>query len=72
MDLTITFCRQTVKTLKQHLHAAFRSGNLPQIKRISALLMLADQQSIAVVTDRLGVGRSTGKTVLNRGGSDAP
>jgi transposase len=41
------------------LHAAFRSGNLPQIKRISALLMLADQQSIAVVTDRLGVGRST-------------
>jgi transposase len=59
VDLPITFCRPTVKTLNQHVHAAFRSGNLPQIKRISALLMLADQQSITVVTDRLGVGRST-------------
>jgi transposase len=59
VDLTITFCRQTVKTLNQHVPAAFRSGNLPQIKRLAALLMLADQQSITGVTDRLGVGRST-------------
>ncbi len=43
MKLTITFCRQTVKTLNHHLQAAFRAGNLPQIKHISALLMLADQ-----------------------------
>ena len=59
MDLTITFCRQTVKTLNLHLHAAFRSGNLPQIKRISALLMLADQHPAPAVATRLGVGRST-------------
>jgi transposase len=59
VDLTITFCRQTVKTLNQHLQAAFRAGNLPQIKRISALLMLAEQQPIAAVVERLGVGRST-------------
>ncbi len=42
MTLTITFCRETVKTLNLHLHAAFRAGNLPLIKHISALLMLAD------------------------------
>ena len=59
MTPTITFCRQTVKTLNQHLQAAFRAGNLPQIKRISALLMLADQQPIPTIMERLGVGRST-------------
>jgi len=59
VDLTITFCRDTVKTLDQHLHAAFRSGNLPQIKHISALLMLADQLPIPTISQRLGVARST-------------
>jgi transposase len=59
VTLTITFCRQTVKTLNQHLQAAFRSGNLPLIKRTTALLMLADQQPVPAVADRLGVGRST-------------
>lgn len=64
MDLTITFCRQTVKTLDQHVQAAFRTGNLPLIKRISALLMLADQHPIATIVKRLGVGRSTVYTWL--------
>src|SRR5919199_402993 len=59
VTLTITFCQQTVKTLNQHLQAAFRAGNLPLIKRITALLMLADQQPIATITARLSVGRST-------------
>jgi transposase len=59
VDLTITFCRDTVKTLDQHLHAAFRSGNLAQIKHISALLMLADQLPIPTISQRLCVGRST-------------
>jgi transposase len=45
--------------LNQYLQAAFRAGNLPQIKRSSALLMLADQSPIATIMDRLGVGRST-------------
>ncbi len=59
MTLTITFCRQTVKTLNQHLQAAFRAGNLPRIKRISALLMLADKHPITAIIERLAVGRST-------------
>ncbi len=59
MNLTITFCRQTVKTLNQHLQAAFRAGDLPRIKRITALLLLADQLPAPAVADRLGVGRST-------------
>jgi len=59
VNLTITFCRDTVKTLNQHLQAAFRAGNLPRIKHVSALLMLADQRPIPAVAERLGVGRST-------------
>jgi transposase len=59
VNLTITFCRETVKTLNQHFQAAFRAGNLLLIKRISALLMLAEQQPVAVITQRLSVGRST-------------
>jgi transposase len=59
VDLTITFCRQTVKTLNDNLQAAFRTGNLPQLKRISALLMLADHHPIATIVQRLSVGRST-------------
>jgi transposase len=59
VDLTITFCRATVKTLDQHLHAAFRAGNLAHIKHISALLMLADQLPVPTITQRLSVGRST-------------
>ena len=38
MDITITFCRLTVKELTQRLQLAFRGGNLPLIKRLSALL----------------------------------
>ncbi len=65
MNLTITFCRETVKTLHQHLQAAFRAGNLPLIKRISALLMLAEQQPVAAITARLSVGRATVYAWLN-------
>ena len=59
MDMTITFCRETVKTLNRHLQAAFPTGNLPQIKHVSALLMLADQAPVPPITERLSVGRST-------------
>jgi transposase len=59
VNLTITFCRDTVKMLNQHLHAAFRVGNLPQIKHVSALLMLADQLPVPTIVERLSVGRST-------------
>ncbi len=57
--MTITFGRATVKTLNQHLQAAFRAGDLNRIKRITALLLLADQHQASAVADRLGVGRST-------------
>ena len=47
------------------MHAAFRVGDLPCIKHISALLMLADQRPAPVVAERLGVGRSTVYAWLN-------
>ena len=59
MNLTITFCRETVKLLNQHLQAAFRAGNVPQIKHVSALLMLADQLPVPTIAERLSVGRAT-------------
>ena len=65
MTLTITFCRETVKSLNLHLQAAFRAGNLPQIKHVSALLMLADQVPVPTISERLSVGRSTIYAWLN-------
>ncbi len=65
MDLTTTFCRDTVKTLNLHLQAAFRIGNLPLIKHVSALLMLADQLPVSSICERLSVGRSTVYSWLN-------
>ena len=59
MKLTITFCRETVKTLNRHLQAAFRAGTLSQIKHVSALLMLADHVPVPTISERLSVGRST-------------
>lgn len=63
--MTITFGRETVKILNQHLHAAFRAGDLPRIKHIAALLMLADRRPAPTVAERLGVGRSTVYTWLH-------
>jgi transposase len=57
--LTITFRQATVKQLAHQLQAAFRRGDLRLIKRISALLLLADGHPAATVAQRLGVGRST-------------
>jgi len=59
VTLTITFSRATVKTLTQELQAAFRRNHPRAIKRISALLLLADQRAPAMVAERLGLGRST-------------
>ena len=58
--MTITLRQPTVKTLNQHLQAAFRAGDLPRIKRISALLLLrADHLPAPAVAFRLGGARST-------------
>jgi transposase len=59
VDATITFTRPTVKTLDQELQAAFRRNDVRRIKRISALLHLADGHSPASGADRLGLSRST-------------
>ena len=64
--MTITVSQPTVKLLNQHLQDAFRVGDLPRIKRISALLLLlADQLPAPVVAARLGVARSTVYTWLH-------
>lgn len=55
MDAKITFCRTTVKTLTIHLHTALAESDIRQIKRIMALLELADHQPVGVVAERLGV-----------------
>jgi len=47
------------------LQAAFRAGNLPQIKHVSALLMLADQLPVPTIAERLSVARSTAYAWLN-------
>ncbi len=59
MHATITFSRPTVKTLDQELHAAFRRNDLRRVKRISALLQLADGHAPTRVADRLGLSRAT-------------
>ena len=59
MDATITFTHATVKTLDQELQAAFRRNDLRRVKRITALLQLADGHAPPAVADRLGLARST-------------
>ena len=59
MTITIAFSRPTVKTLEQELQAAFRRNDLRRVKRISALLALADGHPPETVVKRLGCGRST-------------
>jgi transposase len=59
VTITITFCSATVKELERHLHAAFRRGDARSIKRISALLLWAEQRPVAFITTRLKLGRST-------------
>jgi transposase len=59
VDITITFCHATVKELTRRLQAAFRGGNLLLIKRLSALLLLAERRPVRRVAERLGVCKQT-------------
>lgn len=59
MSITIQFSNATVKALSQQLHLAFRDGDVRRIKRISALLLLADQQPVSRIAHRLGISRET-------------
>jgi transposase len=59
VEISIGFCRQTVKRLETELHAAFQRGDTRRIKRTSALLLLADHRPADRVAARLGVSPST-------------
>jgi transposase len=59
VDIAITFCQATVKELTRRLQAAFRGGNLPLIKRLSALLLLAERRPVLRSAERLGVCKQT-------------
>jgi transposase len=59
VDLKITFSRATVKQLTQELRLAFRTANLPRIKRLTVLLELAEERPVAEVAARVGVSRDT-------------
>ena len=65
MNITIQFRGATVKALTHQLQLAFRDGDLRRIKRISALLLLADAHPVARVAQRLGVSRETIYTWLH-------
>jgi hypothetical protein len=46
MNATIHFCGSTVKQLEHLLRLAFQGGDLRVIKRISALLVIGDGQTV--------------------------
>lgn len=59
MDVTIAFSPQTVKELTHRLRLAYHRGNVYLIKRVSALLWLADRRAVDTIAQRLGVSTST-------------
>ena len=59
MSITIHFTPSTVKTLADHFQAALRRGDQRLVKRIAALLFLADGLSAAQAARRVGVGEAT-------------
>jgi len=65
VSITIQFSNPTVKALTHQLHLAFRDGDLRRIKRISALLLLADRLPVSRIASRLGVSRETVYTWLH-------
>ncbi len=59
MTITIHFTPSTVKALTDHFHAALRRGDSRLVKRIAALLFLADGFPVARAAARVGVREST-------------
>ena len=59
MHTKITFCPSTVKTLKQELQQSFRMGQAWRIRRVSALLGLAEREPVRVLCERLCVSDQT-------------
>jgi transposase len=59
MGIRIRFCRATVKELTAAWQRALRRGDRRVLQRVSALLLLADQQPVERVAERVGMGVST-------------
>jgi len=57
MNLSIRFTRPTVKLLIRHLKQAYDLGDLRRVRRISALLALAQGDSVAQVAQTLSISR---------------
>src|SRR5215212_2880144 len=57
--LRIAFSRATVRQLTAAWHRAFQRGEVRVVRRIAALLLLADQHPASVVAARVGVSEST-------------
>jgi transposase len=66
MNLRIHFSRQTVKAMQERLQAACRGGNLPLVRRISALLEYGVAgESIETLSARWGFSLATFYNWLN-------
>lgn len=59
MQAKIHLSGATVKQLEHFLRVAFQGGTISTIKRISALLLLGDDQPVETVAQRLGVCTQT-------------
>ncbi len=55
----IQFSRPTVKGLTAAWHRAFQRGELRLVKRIAALVLVAEQVPVATVAERVGMSEST-------------
>ncbi len=59
MSMRIQFCRATVKELVAVWQRALRRGDRRVVKRVTALLLLADQHAVPTVAERVGMSEST-------------
>ncbi len=59
MRIRIRFCRATVKRLTAAWQRAVERGDGRATKRVTALLLLADQHPVSAVAERVGMSEST-------------
>ena len=59
MRITIRLKERTVKDLAEHAARAFRTGDARLVRRITAILLIIRQQSVAEVAEVLQLGEST-------------
>ena len=59
MSITIRLKGRTVKDLEEHSTRAFRTGDARLVRRITAILLIIKQQSVAEVAEVLHLGEST-------------